>query len=639
MTDEQGRFWNNLTDGNGGASDTGQLTDLLSVDGEITPLGLSMVRRFTGANTNGTQSGTAYTASATADSLYGNTEVWNGLTDVFPSFRLTGLNPQSGYRLTFYASRTGVGDNRETGYTVTGVNTGFAALDPANNDEVTVVVPGIVPTQAGEIGITLGPTENNTNGFHFTYLGALLIEVDGAPPPEPVTIFQEPSDLTVLQGRPATFSVQLRGSPPYSVQWRKNNEPIPLATDVSYTVPAATLDLSGATYSVAVSNATGNATSRNAVLTVTPDTQAPQVASTAIHDTSTFLVTFDEPVTGPQAAVPGGYTATTQDGTIPVSEVELQDAGRRVRLVLVQPAAGTLTIRFNGLVDLAGNPVASTTTAVIPIPLPPENTLLFDFGSAAEATNPGAAPDDPINTWNNITAVTEGTGVTDLLMADGSSSGFNLIITSRFGGVNTNGTRDASAPFPARATTDSFFGNTEEFGGLSDLTPKFTLTGLDPAKVYDFTFYASRIGAGGDNREGRYTVTGANAGSAELNAAENIEGTAVVTGIIPIEGEAGGEVTVELTPGENNTNGNHFVYLGAMSVRLRDGAVTPADPVMLSPLLSDGKIILNWTGSGRLERSATMRTAEWAPVVPAPTPPYAEDLVPGESRFYRVVAP
>ncbi len=638
--DEHGRYWNNLTDGNGGQSDTGELTDLVSVEGEFTAVGLAMIRRFTGANTNGTLNNFEYPQSSTADSLYGNTEEWNGLTDIFPSFKLTGLDPQRVYRLTFYASRMGVGDNRETGYTVTGVNTAVAALDAANNEELTAVAPAIVPTAAGEITISLAPTENNNNGNHFTYLGALTIEEDDTPLPEPIVIVREPDDQTVVQARPAAFSVQIQGSPPYTVRWRRNGDLIAGADQLVYAIPSADLDLNGAVYSVVISNPTSSATSRDAVLTVTPDTQAPALVATAMQDATTFLLAFDEVLDAAQAGDPAGYTASTQDGPLAVVEAELFEEGRSVRLTLDQPPSGTLTIGFVGLRDLVGNLVPPDTTAVIEVPAPDPQTFFFDFGGGGDTTIPGVAPDDdPVNVWNNITAVTEGAGASALVTADGAPTDASLVIVSRFGGVNGDGTREASAPFPVKATRDSFYANTAEFSGLSDLTPIFTLTGLDPAMVYDFTFFASRMNAGGDNRETRYTVTGATTGFAELNVAENVSGTATVAGIRPADTEFGGEITIELTPTENNTNGFHFVYLGVMKVTFRDPSVTPIPVVMSTPTIQDGKVILDWTGTGALQRSESLRENEWTPVTPAPTPPYAEDLVPGGSRFYRVVSP
>ncbi|MHC4207260.1 MAG: hypothetical protein ACYSTT_21610 [Planctomycetota bacterium] len=80
------------------------------------------------------------------------------------------------YDFTFYASRMGARDNRETGYTVTGANTGFAALNPSFNEEQFVMVAGIEPDSTGQITIELAPTANNVNSYHFTYLGVLKVE-------------------------------------------------------------------------------------------------------------------------------------------------------------------------------------------------------------------------------------------------------------------------------------------------------------------------------------------------------------------------------------------------------------------------------------------------------------------------------
>jgi hypothetical protein len=141
-----------------------------------TNIGLVMIRRFNGANTNGNLASTVFPQEATRDSLFGNTESFSGLANVFPSFKLTGLDSLLEYDFTFYASRMSVGDNRETGYTITGSNSGFGALNPVVNVEKVVMVTGIKPDVAGEITIDLAPTENNVNSYHFTYLGAMKVE-------------------------------------------------------------------------------------------------------------------------------------------------------------------------------------------------------------------------------------------------------------------------------------------------------------------------------------------------------------------------------------------------------------------------------------------------------------------------------
>jgi hypothetical protein len=57
----------------------------------------------------------------------------------------------------------------------------------------------------------------------------------------------------------------------------------------------------------------------------------------------------------------------------------------------------------------------------------------------------------------------------------------------------------------------------------------------------------------------------------------------------------------------------------------------------LPPSVSNGRVTLDWTGVGRLESAPTV-LGPWTPVTPAPAaPPYSEDVVPNENRFYRLL--
>ncbi|MBN2131408.1 MAG: hypothetical protein JW741_18045 [Sedimentisphaerales bacterium] len=173
--DDPANFWNNVTDGIG-KTVGGQLSDLVSADNVPTGISLVILSRFNGANTNGTLASEQFPPDATRDSLFGNTETFSGLGNVFPSFKLTGLDPMLTYQFTFYASRMSVGDNRQTLYTVTGAYSGFATLNPAGNIDDFVVLSAIAPTAKGEITISLAPGDANNNSYHFTYLGAMRME-------------------------------------------------------------------------------------------------------------------------------------------------------------------------------------------------------------------------------------------------------------------------------------------------------------------------------------------------------------------------------------------------------------------------------------------------------------------------------
>ena len=85
----------------------------------------------------------------------------------------------------------------------------------------------------------------------------------------PVAITGQPGDRTVEEGESTTFSVLLRGTPPFFFQWWREDAPIPGATNQSFVLPAVSTNDTGH-YSLFVSNALGDATSAAAVLTVIP---------------------------------------------------------------------------------------------------------------------------------------------------------------------------------------------------------------------------------------------------------------------------------------------------------------------------------------------------------------------------------
>lgn len=622
IPDDPNNYWNNVNN-TLGATSNGVLAGLITSQNSTSSINLVIVSPFNGANENGTQASTQYPVDATRDSLYGNTEIWNNLTNIFPSFKLTGLDPATKYSFTFYASRTSVSDNRETGFTVTGGNAGFAALDAANNLDTTTTVADITPNGAGEITIAMAPTANNNNQYHFTYLGVL--QIDAVPPQTPLAFVKQPVSQKIVQLTPVTFTCEVSGPPPYSIQWYENGSAIPDAHAFSYTVPSAELYMSGYQYSVTVSNLVYGVASSNAVLTVLSDTNRPVLVKAASYDGVSAVLTFDE-------ALDAGTASDSQNYTINAGAVQVWAAtpsadAKSVTLALSDAVTGTFTVVVNNVKDVAGNSIAANTTVignVVPIE---DQDFLFDFGGA-NTTVLGPTPDDPINYWNNVTSGIGGSDLGELpnlVSVYNAQTTMSLAMIRRFNGVNENGTL-LSTVFPSDATRDSMFGNTEVFSGLSNIFPSFKLTGLNPARQYTLTFYASRTSVG-DIRETGYTVEGANTVFATLNAANNINNTTKAEGVTP---STAGEITISMAPTAANNNANHFTYLGVMRI---SPYIAPLK--FLPPKVANGKVKLEWTGSGQLYKAPSV-SGPWTAVDPAPTSPYQEDLVPGESRFYRL---
>ncbi len=167
--------------------------------------------------------------------------------------------------------------------------------------------------------------------------------------PTPPVILSEPSDVTLLVGNTATFSVSARGEEPLVYQWRKNGEVIESAASASLVISNAQLIDQGA-YSVSISNSLGLAASRDALLTVTnppPPTILAQPASLTV-------------LTGNVAAfsvVAGGVGPFTYEWS---KDGVLIDGATNVSLVI----SNTLEADAGAYLVAVGNEFGTVTSAV-----------------------------------------------------------------------------------------------------------------------------------------------------------------------------------------------------------------------------------------------------------------------------------
>lgn len=168
--------------------------------------------------------------------------------------------------------------------------------------------------------------------------------------------------------------------------------------------------------------------------------------------------------------------------------------------------------------------------------------------------------------FNNITHLQN--PLFNLVDMNGAGTGISLNVTDAFWpGSNTGGTgapTGDAAGIPASATADNLFGSMVTFGGFLEPTGGVTFGGLDASgqTQYNFLIFASRMGVT-DNREGVYSIDGANSGMATLNAANNTSNVALIDGI---RANANGEITLSVTAGANNTSANRFWYLGYVQI-------------------------------------------------------------------------
>lgn len=130
---------------------------------------------------------------------------------------------------------------------------------------------------------------------------------DGGPTPPAGTapgITAQPQNASVPDGQAAGFAVTATGDAPLAFQWRRNGADIAGATGSQYDIAAVTLADDGATFSVAVSNGSGQAVSGIATLSVTPVAPTIQAQPASVGVTAGQGATFSVAAVG---SAPLGY--------------------------------------------------------------------------------------------------------------------------------------------------------------------------------------------------------------------------------------------------------------------------------------------------------------------------------------------
>ena len=140
----------------------------------------------------------------------------------------------------------------------------------ANSPVLNIANVGI--TDAGAYSVVV------SNAYGFDASTAAKLIVDTNPPPRVVApeIVSQPTNLTVIEGSTATFSVAATGTAPLSYRWLFNGLELAGATEAVLTLRAVELRQAGL-YSVRISNAADSITSEAARLVVRPNTNPPAI--------------------------------------------------------------------------------------------------------------------------------------------------------------------------------------------------------------------------------------------------------------------------------------------------------------------------------------------------------------------------
>jgi len=190
---------------------------------------------------------------------------------------------------------------------------------------------------------------------------------EGAPTAVAPVITQQPVDLSVTSGQPASFTVAATGTAPLAYQWQRNGATITGATAATYSIAATAPIDTGAVFSAVVSNIAGSATSNNAVLTVTTAapvltiTQQPADVSVVAGSTASFTV-----------------AATCSSGTLNiewqrnsgVGGAFVAIAGATATSVSVSPAISDSGARFQAALNCSGQSATTSNAAALTVTAP-----------------------------------------------------------------------------------------------------------------------------------------------------------------------------------------------------------------------------------------------------------------------------
>ncbi|MDB5047512.1 MAG: hypothetical protein JWO30_583 [Fibrobacteres bacterium] len=163
----------------------------------------------------------------------------------------------------------------------------------------------------------------------------------------PASLAREPVDTAVLAGSPASFSVSAKGKAPLGFQWHRVGVANPVGSDSVLSLGAVTPADNGALYYCIVANAYGNATTRQARLTVNEPalvTREPNDTAVAAGRTARFSV--GSKGTGPLAYAwrkQGDPAVVSTDTVLTLAAAALADGGSIYYCVVSNPFGSDTT--------------------------------------------------------------------------------------------------------------------------------------------------------------------------------------------------------------------------------------------------------------------------------------------------------
>ena len=311
-------------------------------------------------------------------------------------------------------------------------------------------------------------------------------------------------------------------------------------------------------------------------------------------DTTTFNLSVNN-FFAPTIDTISNYTIKDNDTlSIPLVAVDQNAADTLTISASGYPSGSTVTQSANGSAVLFVHPsYAAAGTYNIQVTAKDNNGLSAtrNFTLTVNFVNPNvtiytrASAGDAIGApWNSLTGAT----TTGLLDANGNTTTVGVTFAPTFWWGTYNGgptTGNNSGVYPDAVLKDYYY--FDIFGGPDSVNG--TVTGLDPTKQYNLTFYAGSVWSGAPNNG--TTTYSANGQTVLLPVQGNTQNTVTIGNITPA---SGGTIPFVM----NETAGSPAGFLNALVItQIFDDGTAPVGIGSLTANNVPGQVHLNWIDS------------------------------------------
>ena len=548
-----GTGWNNT---NGAPTQGDTYSNLIDTRGNASGMSLTLESAMNNTGANELGSTTNNNSGVYPDNVI-KSSYWTGSST--QTMSLNGLNDNTRYDFTFFGSREATND-RSTRYIINGQS---RVLDAAGNSTNTVAIEGVTPVN-GSITFSF----ERANGSTYGYINALVVEEafsSNQPPAAPDNVF---ASYSLLEGQVnLTWNDRAFDESGYEVFKSVDGQPFTsIATINSIDVESFSDNdvITGqeVIYKVVAFNTNGSSEEVSSQAIVIPK------AAPSISVAGPAVLAGDESGVAQVTAVASDNSVITFSFEGLPSFATTNEVSNGELEILLSPGVQNVGVYPITVIAEDADGLKASELYTVTVTASGQHSYYVNF--TGSSSNAAPAP------WNNY--IGNGNAGSSLTEISSDIVGFNelgLELLDSWGGTNDFGMTNSDI-YPAQVTSTSLWvGNTN--------TKRIVVSGLSQEYAYDFTFFASRNGAG--DRTATYSIGNK---SVSLNAAYNSNETVTIEGVSP---QSNGEIVIVI----QKTSAASYGYINSLVIDGYSEQSIPTVPTNLVGFpLNSSEIQLEW---------------------------------------------